>query len=290
MFAIIGIVVVFGAVLGGFLLEKGPLAVLLQPNEFIILGGASIGALIAANPIHILKKLVGGVTMVLGGSKFNKARYTKSLKMMFVLFNKARKDGLAGIESDIEEPEKSPIFAKYPDFLKDHHVRDFVCDTMRMAITGGANSYDLDQMMDLDMEVHHAGASLPAAALNSMADALPGMGIVAAVLGVVITMGALGGPPEEIGKKVAAALVGTFLGILMCYGVVGPFASHMTKLIDDEHAYYYVLRVAMMSFIKGISPSLAVEMARRAIPGHVRPGFQEVEKACRAKDDVAAAA
>jgi chemotaxis protein MotA len=289
MFAIIGIVVVFGAVLGGFLMEKGPLAVLLQPSEFLILGGAALGALVSANPIHVLKKLIGGVTMVLTGSKFSKKRYTTSLKMMFVLFNKARKEGLAGIETDVEEPAKSPIFIKYPEFLKDHHIRDFVCDTMRMAITGGASSFDLDQMMDLDMEVHHAGASMPATSLNTMADSLPGMGIVAAVLGVVVTMSALGGPPEEIGHKVAAALVGTFLGILLCYGVVGPFAAHMTKLIDDEHAYYYVLRVAMMSFIKGISPSLAVEMARRAVPEHVRPGFHEVEKACRQKDDAPAA-
>jgi chemotaxis protein MotA len=289
MFAIIGIVVVFGAVLGGFLMEKGPLAVLIQPSEFLILGGAALGALVSANPIYVLKKLIGGVMMVLSGSKYSNKRYTSSLKMMFVLFNKARKEGLAGIETDVEEPEKSPIFTKYPEFLKNHHVRDFVCDTMRMAITGGANSFDLDQMMDLDMEAHHAGASMPASSLTTMADSLPGMGIVAAVLGVVVTMGALGGPPEEIGHKVAAALVGTFLGILLCYGVVGPFASHMSKLIDDEHAYYYVLRVAMMSFIKGISPSLAVEMARRAIPEHVRPGFKEVEKACRAKDDSPAA-
>ena len=289
MFAIIGILVVFGAVIGGFLMEKGPLAVLMQPSEFLILGGAALGALVSANPIHVLKKIIGGVMMVLTGSKFSKKRYTSSLKMMFTLFNKARKEGLAGIETDVEEPAKSPIFMKYPEFLKDHHIRDFVCDTMRMAITGGASCFDLDQMMDLDMEVHHAGASMPASSLTTMADSLPGMGIVAAVLGVVVTMSALGGPPEEIGHKVAAALVGTFLGILLCYGVVGPFASHMSKLIDDEHAYYYVLRVAMMSFVKGISPSLAVEMARRAIPEHARPGFQEVEKACRQKDDGPAA-
>lgn len=290
MFAIIGIVVVFGAVLGGFLMEKGPVAVLMQPSEFLIIGGAALGALLSANPMHVLKKIVGSMTSVLGGSKFSRARYTETLKMMYILFNKARKEGLAGIEPDIEEPEKSTVFSKYPAFLKNHHVRDFVCDSMRMAITGGASAFDLDQMMDLDMEVHHAGATQPADALTTMADSLPGMGIVAAVLGVVVTMSALGGPPEEIGHKVASALVGTFLGILLCYGVVGPLASNLTKLVDDEHAYYYVLRVAMMSFIKGISPSLAVEMARRAIPEHVRPGFQEVEKACRQKDESAAPA
>jgi chemotaxis protein MotA len=140
-------------------------------------------------------------------------------------------------------------------------------------------------MMELDMDVHHAGATLPASALSTMADALPGLGIVAAVLGVVITMSSLGGPPEEIGRKVASALVGTFLGILLCYGLVGPLAANLSKLNDEEHAYYYVLRVVMLSFIKGMSPLLAIEMARRAIPEHVRPSFQEVEKNCRQKDE-----
>ena len=161
---------------------------------------------------------------------------------------------------------------------------------MRMAITGGASTFDVDQMMELDMDVHHAGATQPASALTTVADALPGLGIVAAVLGVVITMGALSGPPEELGKKVAAALVGTFLGILLCYGVVGPLSANMTKAIEEEHSYIHMLRVLMLAFIKGMSPILAVEMARRAIPGHVRPSFQEVEKTCRQKDDAPAAA
>ena len=290
MFAIIGIVVVFGAVLGGFLMEKGPMLVLMQPSEFLIIGGAAIGTLLSANPVHVLKKVVSGLLSVLKGSKYSRQRYIDTLKMMFTLFNKARKEGLAGIESDIEEPEKSAVFSKYPDFLHNHHARDFVCDTLRMAITGGASAFDLDQMMEQDMDVHHAGESDSASALSTMADSLPGLGIVAAVLGVVVTMSALGGPPEEIGHKVAAALVGTFLGILLCYGVVGPLSANLTKLISDEHAYYHVLRVVMLAFIKGMSPSLAIEMARRAIPEHVRPSFQEVEKACRQKDEAGAAA
>jgi len=288
MFSIIGIVLVFGAVLAGFMMEKGPLPVLMQPSEFVIIGGAALGAMLAANPMHVVKKIVSGVLGILKGSKFSKARYLEGLKMMFNLFNKSRKEGL--IESDVEEPEKSPIFTKYPAFLKDHHIRDFVCDTMRMAITGGATAFDVDQMMELDMEVHHASAISPSAAMSTMADSLPGMGIVAAVLGVVITMSALGGPPEVIGHKVAAALVGTFLGILLCYGVVGPLASSMSKMVDDEHAYYHVLRVVMLSFIKGMSPILAVEMGRRAIPEHVRPSFQEMEKGCRQKDEAVAQA
>jgi len=289
MFVIIGILAVFGSVLAGFMMEKGPLLVLVQPSEFIIIGGAALGTLLAANPLHVLKKILSGVMSVLSGSSYTKQRYIDSLKMMFTLFNRARKEGLAGIENDIEVPDKSPVFTKYPQFLKNHHVRDFVCDTMRMAITGGAGTFDIDQMMELDMDVHHEGASQTSGALSTMADSLPGRGIVAAVLGVVVTMSALGVPPEEIGHKVASALVGTFLGILLCYGLVGPVSANLTKLIDDEHAYYHVLRVVMMAFIKGMSPSLAVEMGRRAIPEHVRPSFQEVEKACRHKDEPAAA-
>jgi len=290
MFSIIGILLVFAAVLAGFLMEKGPLLVLMQPSELVIIGGAALGTMVAANPMHVLKKIAAGFTRLLGGSAYSEKRYLQTLRMMFQLFNKARKDGLVGIEMDVEEPEKSTVFSKFPEFLKDHHVRNFVCDTMRMTITGGATPFDVDQMMELDMEVHHAGAMQPVSALSSVADSLPGLGIVAAVLGVVITMSALGGPPAEIGHKVAAALVGTFLGILLCYGVVGPLSSNMAKLVDDEQAYYHVLRVVMLSFIKGMSPTIAIEMARRAVPGHLRPSFQEVEKACRQRDEAGAAA
>jgi chemotaxis protein MotA len=289
MFLIVGILMVFGAVLGGFLMEKGPVAVLMQPSEFLIIGGAALGTMVAANPIHVLKKILSGLIGALKGSNFTKSRYIDSLKMMFNLFKKARKDGLVAIESDIEEPEKSQLFSQYPAFLKDHHARDFICDTMRMAITGGATPFDVDQMMELDMEVHHSGATNSTSALSTVADALPGLGIVAAVLGVVVTMSSLGGPPEEIGRKVASALVGTFLGILLCYGMVGPMAAKMSRMADEESAYYHVLRVVMLSFIKGMSPVLAVEMARRAIPEHVRPSFQEVEKACRQKEESIAA-
>ena len=225
---------------------------------------------------------------IVSGSPFSKQRYIETLKMMFDLFTKARKEGMVAIEADVEGADKSPIFTAYPKFMKDHHVRDFVCDTMRMAITGGVMAFDVDQMMELDMESHHHSAGQPTSALSTVADALPGLGIVAAVLGIVVTMGALGGPPEEIGHKVAAALVGTFLGILLCYGVLGPLASVMTKLNEEEHAYYGILRVVMLAFMKGTTPILAVELARRAIPAHIRPSFQEVEKACRSKGAAAA--
>ncbi len=281
MFIIIGFLVVLGSIVGGYLMEHGNIKVLIQPAELIIIGGSALGTVLVGNPLHVIKKIIAGILGALKGSPFTKAYYLETLKMCYEILNKARKDGLLAIENDIEEPDKSPVFSKYPKFLKDHHLRDFVCDTLRMAVTGGIDPFDLDQMMDLDMEVSHRGASAPITALSTMADSLPGLGIVAAVLGVVITMGSLGGPPEEIGHKVAAALVGTFLGILLCYGFVGPLAASMAKIGEDEHAFVYVLRVVLISFIKGAAPIQALEFGRRAIPANVRPGFNEMEKSCK---------
>jgi len=289
MFAIIGIVVVFGAVIGGFLMEKGHLAVLVQPAELLILGGAAMGTLLVANPMHIIKAVVAGLLGVLKGSKFTKERYLNTLKMMYQFLNKVRKEGLLSVEMDVEKPKESGVFKNYPDFIGDHHALHFVCDTLRTAITGGVEPFDMDQMMELDMEVHHHAEAVPIAALSTVADALPGLGIVAAVLGVVITMGSLGGPPEEIGEKVAAALVGTFLGILLCYGVVGPLAANMTKSADEHNEYLHVLRVLMLSFLTGSAPMIAIEMGRRAIPAHVRPSFDEMEKNCKGGGAEAAA-
>ncbi len=288
MFSVVGILVVLGSVLGGFLMEKGKLPVLVQPAEFLTIAGAALGTLLAANPLHVIKGVLGGAIAVLKGPGVTEKRYVESLKMLFDIFTKARKEGMVAVEADVEEPEKSPIFSKYPAFLSDHHVTAFVCDTLRMAVTGGVKPFDVDQMMELDLEVHHHTSMQPTQALTSMADALPGLGIVAAVLGIVVTMGALGGPPAEIGHKVAAALVGTFLGILLCYGVVGPVAANMTKGVEEQHAFYHVLRVTLMAFMKGTSPILAVEMGRRAIPEHVRPKFNVLERACRDKGPDAA--
>jgi chemotaxis protein MotA len=289
MFAIIGIVVVFGAVLGGYLMEHGNVRVLLQPAELLIIAGAGGGTVLIANPLHILKQIAGGVGVVFKGSPFTRQRYLSSLTLAYQLLNKARRQGLMSLETDIEDPDNSTIFTQNPEFLKNPHVRHFFCDSMRMAISG-VEAFELDQLIELDLEVLHHDATQPITSLATVADSLPGLGIVAAVLGVVITMGALGGPPEEIGHKVAAALVGTFLGILLCYGLVGPIAANMSKVADEEHAYMNVLRVVIISFLKGTAPILAVEAARRAIPGHVRPSFQELEQACRGGGAAAAAA
>jgi chemotaxis protein MotA len=289
MFAIIGIVIVIGAILGGYLMEKGPLLVLMQPAELLIIGGAAAGTLLIANPLPTVIKLLKGLTGIISGSKFTQPFYLENLKMLNDLFQFARKNGLPKLEGDLDQPSKSPVFSKYPKFLADHHAVSFICDTLRMFISAGADPFDLDQMMELDMEVHHREVQEPVAALSSIADALPVLGIVAAVLGIVITMGAISGPPEEIGRKVASALVGTFLGILLCYGFVGPIAANLTKIGEAEGQYYHFLRVGLLAFIKGSSPMTSVEFARRSVPSSVRPDFKELEAACRGGGKTAAA-
>lgn len=281
MISIIGIVIVLGAIASGYMMEHGKFAVLLQPAELVIIFGAAVGTVVIANPLPTLKKIGAGIAGVFAGSGYTKALYLESLKMLYELFAYARKAGTAKLEEDVDHPEKSAIFSKYPKFLRSHHALHFLCDTLRTAVTGGVDPMEIDAMMEADLEVHHREAHEPIAALSTMADALPGLGIVAAVLGVVLTMGALGGPKEAIGEKVAAALVGTFLGILLCYGIFGPITGAMTKNNEAEGNYFGFLRMAALAFTKELSPILVVELARRSIPPGVRPTFQEMEAACR---------
>lgn len=281
MLAIIGILIVIGAILSGYLMEHGHLLVLVQPAELLIILGASIGTILIANPLPVVLKLLKGILAIFKGDAMSKGFYLENLKMLNELFGHARKNGLPKLEGDVDAPEKSPIFTKYPKFLNNQHAVHFICDTLRMFISAGVDPFELDQMMELDMEVHHHEAEAPMHALATAADALPGLGIVAAVLGIVITMGALGGPPEEIGQKVGAALVGTFLGILLCYGFFGPIAARMAKTVESDGAYYHVMRVGILAFIRGSAPIMAVEFARRAVPSSVRPTFAELEASCR---------
>lgn len=288
MYVIIGAAVVLGSIIGGYLLEHGNLLVLLQPAELVIIGGAALGTVFIANPLHIIIKMAKGAIGALKGSPYTREFYLELLKMLNDVFVYARKHGMAKLESDLDEPEKSQLFQKYPKFLADHHALPFFCDTVRMAISGGVGHMELDQLMELDIETQHHEGGEPASALTTVADSLPGLGIVAAVLGVVITMGSIGGPPEEVGHKVAAALVGTFLGILMCYGFFGPLAANMSKQNEAHGQYMNVLRTAILAFTKGTPPSLAVEFARRAIPPHLRPGFKETEATLKGKAQAAA--
>jgi len=290
MFAIIGIVMVFGAVIGGFLMEKGKMPVLVQPAELLIIGGSALGTLLAANPLPLIIKIFKSLLGIVGGSRFTRDSYLESLKMLSDIFQFARKSGMAKLEEDIENPEKSAVFSKYPKLVKDHHILNFMCDTLRTAVAGVVAPHDLDALVEADIEIHHQASSAPVRALTTVADALPGLGIVAAVLGIVITMGALGGPPEQIGEKVAAALVGTFLGILLSYGLVGPLASNLEKMIDAEMQYYQTLRAGLMAFAKGMAPMIAVEFARRSIPHDMRPTFKEMETTCKGGSAKGAAA
>ena len=290
MFVILGLIIVFGAIVGGYLMEKGNLLVLMQPAELIMIGGAALGTVLLANPLSTVIRMLKAIMGVLGGSRYNKKFYLESLTMLGEIFQTARKQGLIQLEEHIENPNSSDIFNKYPKFLKDHHARDFVCDTLRVAVTGGVGAYEMDQVMEIDIEAHHAESHAPVAALQAVADSLPGLGIVAAVLGVVITMGALGGPPEEVGHKVAAALVGTFLGILMCYGIFGPLSSKIAASNVETATYYQCLRTGIGAFVKGAPPTLAVEFARRSVPREMRPDFKSVESAVRSAGSAGSAA
>jgi chemotaxis protein MotA len=283
MFVIIGIVVVLGAVVAGYLMHHGNLMVLIQLNEFVILFGAAFGSFLAANGMSNVKAAIKSMTGLLKPDPFTKSTYNDLLKMMYQLFNVARKEGLLGLEKHIEEPDKSEIIKKYPSFLANHHASSFLCDTMKVILTGAVGPHDLSEMMELDLEIAHQEAKTPAEAIQTVGDAMPGFGIVAAVLGVIITMGEIGGEAAAIGQSVAAALVGTFLGILLAYGVFNPIARAMELRLKSEEQYLNCIRYALFSFARGESPITCVEFARRNIEPSVRPGFAEMEKSVKEK-------
>jgi len=279
MLVFVGAFIVLGSVLTGYVLEGGHIMALNQPLELLIIGGAAIGAMITATPMSVMKEMVNQIKGVLGPG-YNKQDYLDILVMMFEVFNVARKDGLVGLENHIEHPEESEILKRYPKFLNNHHALAFFADTMRVVISGAVQPHDLEDLMDSDIEVLHEEELRPSEALNSVADSLPGLGIVAAVLGIVITMASIDGPPEEIGHKVGAALVGTFLGIILCYGFVGPLAASMKHRLNDTKQYLVCMKNALLSFNKGVAGVIAVEFARRSLYAEVRPDFIELESAC----------
>ncbi len=281
MFIFIGAFIVIGGVLGGYMWHGGEILALNQPSEVLIIGGAALGSLLIATPLPVIKDILKQIKGVFGGG-LKKQDYLDLLVMMFEVFNIARKDGLIGLENHVERPEESEIFRRYPKFLKDKHAVAFFADTMRVIISGAVQPHDLEDMMENDIEILHEEEMRPSDALSSMADALPGLGIVAAVLGVVITMASIDGPPEVIGHKVAAALVGTFLGILSSYGFVGPLAASLKHRLNDSKQYLLCMKHALLSFHKGVAGVIAVEFARRTLYAEVRPGFIELEEACNA--------
>jgi chemotaxis protein MotA len=277
MFVIIGSVVVLASVLGGFILEGGPFLVLIQVAEFVIIGGAAIGALLISSPTKILKKIINRVLGSLKGSKINKQNSLNLLKLMFEIFQITRKDGLLALESHVENPENSSIFGNYPDILQQKGVILFMCDTLRLIVMGGIMPHDIESLMDIDIETHHQDGAKPGMILQKIGDSMPGLGIVAAVLGIVITMQAINGPPEEIGHKVAAALVGTFLGIFLSYGFIQPLATNIDITVEEESNMLEAIKAGIVSLAKGFNPIVSVEFARRAMSSDHRPSFQEME-------------
>ncbi len=278
MNAILGSLIVLGSVVGGFTLSNGQLGALFQPYELLVIGGAAFGAFVIANPMRLVLNVLKGIPALLAGAKYSKQSYLDVLGLLFTLFDKARRDGIMSIEGDIEAPETSAIFAKYPNILEDHHAVEFISDYLRLMIAGNVNSFELDSLMSLELETHHGASEEKVHALTRVADALPGFGIVAAVLGIVITMSSLGGPVEEIGHHVAAALVGTFLGILLAYGFVGPMSIAMEHKASEEAKFFEVIKTCLIASVQGYNPKMVVEFGRKAMPIHLRPGFAELEE------------
>ena len=291
MLLIVGVLVVIGSVAGGYLMEGGQPLVLNQPAEFIIIGGAALGSLLIGTPPSVLKRLLGQLKSLIS-SGISKTDYAELLAMLYQIFKVAQQSGVMALEAHFEAPANSSIVSKYPKFLARHHAVDFLADSIKVIIIGGIGAHDFEMLMDQDLEVRHRDAGMPAITLNKIADALPGLGIVAAVLGVVITMGAIDGPPAEIGHKVGAALVGTFLGILMSYGFTQPLATNMEQRVSQDSYYEQCIKAGVLAMYKGFPPAVSVEFARRVLPDELRPTFDETEQLCKGtrNQDVAAAA
>ena len=280
---IIGLVMVIGCVISGYVLAGGFLAALWQPFEIIIILGGAIGAFIIAFPMKVITGTLKGLLGLLKGQKYNKQTYMDLLGLMFKLFSKARKEGLMALEADIEEPHESEIFKEVPKLLANHHLTDFICDYLRLMVGGNMNAFELESLMDLELETHHHEAEAPSHALQNMADGLPAFGIVAAVMGVVITMGYISEPPEVLGHHVGAALVGTFLGILMGYGFAGPMAASMGEQAKEEGLIYGCAKTCIVATLNGYTPQIAVEFGRKALTSDLRPSFLELEEYVKAK-------
>ncbi len=276
MFVILGYITVLGCVLGGYAMHSSNFAILVQPNELLIIFGAGVGAFIASNSAFTLKLSLKGIKHCFSNGP-SKAKYLDMLALLYGLFAKMQREGIISIEKDIEQPESSSLFQQYPTMAKDKNACFFIGDTLRVYLTTG-NAGELDKLMGVDMSTMHDEEMLPAHSLSHMADALPGLGIVAAVLGIVVTMGHINDGPEKLGTSVAAALVGTFLGILLCYGFVGPLGAKLETLAHEEHLFFRAIREALAAAVRGSSPIVALEYGRRAIPLAFRPTFLEMEQ------------
>lgn len=278
MLVIVGGLIVISTVLGGYVLHHGKISVLIQPTEFLIIGGAAIGSLVLASPMSLIKNIIAQLLGTLKAKEATKEDYLDLLNCLFKLF-KLAKQNLLGLEPHVEEPANSDIFKEHPKVLANHHAIHFICDTMKVQIATPLGPFELEELMDSDLKSAHAEEHLAPAAINKVGDAMPGLGIVAAVLGVVITMGKLSEGKEVIGQSVAAALVGTFIGVLASYGFLGPLATKMESVLESDGQLMQVVKVAILAFAKDSSPKVCVEFARRTIPPHIRPSFEELDAA-----------
>lgn len=277
MFVIIGAIVVVASVLGGYLLSHGRLLALFQPFELMIIGGAALGAFITANPPEVLKGALTGVMSLFKGPTYKKQDYVDLLSLLYDILVKVRKEGLMALEQHIENPEGSPVFSAYPRLLAEHHLIEFTTDCLRLMVGGNMNPLELEMLLDTELETHHHEAMAPAHAMTKLSDSLPGFGIVAAVLGIVTTMNSLGGGTSEIGEHVAGALVGTFLGILLAYGFIGPLAAAMEARASEDGKAFECVKVALVSSMRGYNPQVAIEFARKTLYSKTRPNFQDLE-------------
>jgi chemotaxis protein MotA len=281
MFAIIGSLVVAGSVIAGFMMEKGNPYVLIQPAELVIIFGAAFGSFLIASPPRVITAVIKKFSSILSSKSPDKKQYLELLLLLYQLYSKIRKEGLISIESDIEQPDNSPIFNKNKKVLTYRHLINFICDNLKIIITTNVIPHELESLMELETETYYHNAMQPSRSIAKVADALPGLGIVAAVLGVVLTMGKIDEPPSVLGHSIGAALVGTFLGVLMCYGFVGPLATNLEHQTKDDVVSFKVIKVALVAFVGGSPPQMAVEFGRRAIPGKERPTFEELENEIR---------
>jgi chemotaxis protein MotA len=277
MFVLIGYLIVVGSVLGGYLLAGGHMGALFQPLELLIIGGAAIGAFVVSNSGKMLKAVVQALPSLLKGSKYTKARYMALMALLYDILSKARKEGLMSIENDVDNPGESPLFQRHPTVANDHHLVEFVTDYLRMMASGNLNALEIENLMDNEIETHHHEAMAPSHAIQKMADGLPAFGIVAAVMGVVHTMGSVGKPPSELGQMIAHALVGTFLGILLAYGFVSPLATLMEQKVDESTKELQCVKVTLLASMQGYAPSIAVEFGRKVLYSTERPSFSELE-------------
>jgi len=286
MLVLIGAVIVLACVFGGFVLSHGQILALWQPYELLIIGGGAVGAFLSANPVKVVKGAFSDAIGLLKGPKYNKQDYVDLLSMLYDLFSLIRKEGLLGVEEHIEDPQSSALFSAYPRLLREHHLIEFTTDCLRLMVGGSMNPHELEQLLEVELETHHHEAVAPAMAVAKMADALPGFGIVAAVLGIVTTMSQLNGDTSAIGEHIAGALVGTFLGILLCYGFLGPLASAMENRVQEDGKAFECVKIALLANLRGYNPKVAVEFARKSLSSNARPGFLDLEehlKAPRAK-------